>query len=81
AEFVMYNFSLNTSQRISLENYLSSKYDIGISPDDIYDQDTALNGEYDFNLVSVNRQSSTDEHVITSRGTGLISLNTSAPLT
>jgi len=81
SEFVMYNFSLNTSQRISLENYLSSKYDIGISPDDIYDQDTALNGEYDFNLVSVNRQSSIVEHLITNQGTGLISLNTSAPLT
>jgi hypothetical protein len=81
SEFVMYNFNLNTSQRISLENYLSSKYDIGIFPDDIYDQDTALNGEYDFNLVSVNRQSSIDEHVITNQGTGLISLNTSSPLT
>ncbi|WP_083925467.1 hypothetical protein, partial [Psychroflexus tropicus] len=80
AEFIMYNTNLNDSERISVENYLSSKYDITLSSNDIYDQDLPVNGDYDFNLVSVNRQSSTDQHQVTNQGTGLISLSTSATL-
>lgn len=80
AEFMMYNFNLNDSERISVENYLSSKYDINPLTNDIYTQDTTPNGDFDFNLVSINRQSASDEHVSTNQGTGLISLNTTATL-
>ena len=80
AEFIMYNFNINDSERISVENYLSSKYDINPLTNDIYTQDTTPNGDFDFNLVSINRQSATDENVSTNQGTGLISLNTSATL-
>ncbi|MFD0932464.1 T9SS type A sorting domain-containing protein [Psychroflexus salinarum] len=80
AEFIMYDFSLNNSERISVENYLSSKYDIALSSNDIYDQDLSANGDYDFNLVSVNQQTASDQHQSTNRGTGLVSLNTSSTL-
>ena len=51
-----------------------------MSSSDIYDQDLAANGDYDNNLVSINRQSASDEHLTTSQGTGLISLSTTATL-
>ncbi len=80
AEFIIYDLVLNDSERISVENYLSSKYDIGLSSNDIYDQDLSTNGDHDYNLVSINKQSASDEHLNTEQGTGLLSLSTSASL-
>ena len=47
-EFIIYNFALNTTQTIIVNNYLSAKYNIALSSNDLYTNDDAGNGNFDF---------------------------------
>jgi hypothetical protein len=73
SEYIIYNRAINDSERIIINNYLSSKYDIGLAADDEYFQDTSAAGDYDFNVIGV-RQNTTGSSVLsTNFGTGIIS--------
>lgn len=56
AEVIIYNVALNSAQRIIVDNYLSSKYDIAIS-NDRYAGDTAGNGDNDLNVAGIGQES------------------------
>ncbi|CAG5076305.1 LamG-like jellyroll fold domain-containing protein [Parvicella tangerina] len=54
-ELIVHNVSLNDAERIITENYLSAKYGITLSANDLYDKDDAANGDYDYNMVGIGR--------------------------
>jgi hypothetical protein len=55
AEIIHFNFALDTLQSLLVHNYLSAKYDIGLSNNDLFDEDNALNGNYDFEVAGIGR--------------------------
>lgn len=55
AEIIQFNYSLDTLDRILVENYLSSKYNIALAMNDLYDEDDAGNGNYDFDVAGIGR--------------------------
>ena len=59
-EFIMYNYDINTTQRIIIENYLAAKYGISLLTNDLYTMDGAANGNYDFQVAGIGRLSGFD---------------------
>lgn len=57
AEAILYSSALNTAQRILVENYLSAKYAIALTANDVYDGDTAGNGDFDLDVAGIGRES------------------------
>ncbi len=53
AEFIYYTVSINHGERIVLENYLSSKFDIPLTGGDWFSYDDAGSGSYDFELAGI----------------------------
>jgi len=74
AEVIAYNAPLNTTQRLVVNNYLSAKYARTLSAGDIYVQDNAGQGNYDFDVAGIGRASSTDL-VTDAKGSGLVRIN------
>ncbi|SKC85616.1 T9SS type A sorting domain-containing protein [Ohtaekwangia koreensis] len=70
AELIIYSTSINTAQRIILNNYLAAKYNITLSASDIYDEDNA-GSNFDYEVAGIGR---TDASNIQSdsRGTGIV---------
>lgn len=58
AEVIIYTVTVNDAQRIIVNNYLSSKYDIALAANDKYAGDTPANGNYDFEVSGIGRESS-----------------------
>ena len=75
AETIIYRKSLNAVERLLVENYLSSKYDIDISASglDRYDGDTDSNGNFDLNVAGIGREA--DGSNITAFSTGMVVQN------
>ena len=59
AEVIQYNYSLDDVDHLLVQNYLSAKYNIPLSSNDLYDEDDPGNGEFDFNVAGIGRISST----------------------
>lgn len=55
AEIIHYNYAVNTAQRIIINNYLSAKYNISLSANDVYTNDDPANGNYDFEVAGIGR--------------------------
>tara|TARA_R110002049_G_scaffold306731_1_gene505702 strand:- start:1535 stop:3373 length:1839 start_codon:yes stop_codon:yes gene_type:complete len=55
AEIIQFNFAVNTAQRIIINNYLSAKYNIALTANDVYTNDNAANGNYDFDVAGIGR--------------------------
>ncbi|MCZ8286408.1 MAG: T9SS type A sorting domain-containing protein, partial [Bacteroidia bacterium] len=58
AEVIIYTVTVNNAQRIIVNNYLSSKYDIALSANDKYAGDTPGNGNYDREVAGIGREGS-----------------------
>ncbi len=58
-EVIVFNFFLDTADQIIISNYLSAKYDIALDANDLYDEDDAVNGNFDFEVAGIGRRSST----------------------
>lgn len=58
AEVIIYRVTVNDAQRILVNNYLSSKYDIALSANDKYSGDTPANGDYDRSVAGVGAEAS-----------------------
>ena len=71
AEIIIYRKALNNTERIIVNNYLSAKYDIDLTLNDVYRMDDAANGDFDHEVAGIGRLSATDLHT-DSRGTGLV---------
>ena len=55
AEVLVFNTEIPTVQQIIVQNYLSSKYNLTLGQDEFFAGDTALNGDFDFNLAGIGR--------------------------
>lgn len=58
AEIIVYNTTLNTTQRIIIENYLASKYALTLSQNDRYSYDVS----HKYDVAGVGRTTSGDTH-------------------
>lgn len=74
AEVAIYNLVLNEAQTIIVQNYLSAKYNITMSTNDVYDQDDIANGNYDFEVAGIGRTSSSSLHT-DAKGSGIVRVN------
>ena len=78
-EVLLFSSRLNTAQIIIVENYLSAKY-AGISiPTDVYDEDNAGNGNYDFEVAGIGQASDGSNHT-DAQGTGIVRINSPSNL-
>ncbi len=68
-EIIVFNAKINTAQRIIIENYLAAKYGLTSAENDIYTQDIAANGNYDYDVAGIGRVNASNLH-IDSQGTG-----------
>ncbi|MFN0050393.1 MAG: LamG domain-containing protein, partial [Cytophagales bacterium] len=71
SEVLVYNSKRNNTQRLILENYLASKYDIGALATDLYLGDTPGNGNYDLAVIGTGQQGASDNHTIAYSDGGL----------
>jgi hypothetical protein len=60
AEVIVFNTALNAAQRIIIDNYLAAKYGFLLTANDIYNEDT--NGNYDFDVAGIGRASDGSQH-------------------
>jgi len=75
AEFILYNKALNDSERITLENYLSSKYNKGlIATSDRNLNDLPTEGNFDFHSVGIARKNNVDSYLSSNTGTGVVAV-------
>jgi hypothetical protein len=72
AELIIFNTSINDAQRLIVENYLSSKFNLSIGGNDKY----SYEGEYGFEVSGIGRQSATASHL--SASNGILNLNVSS---
>lgn len=68
-EIIQYNAAVNTTQRILINNYLSAKYNIGLSANNVYEQDGA--GDFDFEVAGIGQASDGTFHK-DAKGHGLV---------
>lgn len=58
AEIITYTTSLNDAERIIVNNYLSSKYNISLTANDYYVGDIPSNGDFDFDVAGIGAEAS-----------------------
>ena len=78
AEVFKFTKTITTAERIITENYLSAKYNIALTTNDFYDEDTS-GEDYDFNVAGIGQASDGSSHT-DSQGTGIIRINTPSTL-
>lgn len=71
AEIIIYRKALNTTERIIVNNYLSAKYNIALTQNDVYRMDDPADGNYDHEVAGIGRVNASDFHN-DSRGSGLV---------
>ncbi|HET6244702.1 MAG: T9SS type A sorting domain-containing protein [Bacteroidetes bacterium] len=76
SEIIVYNTNLNITQRLIVENYISSKYN-RLIPTDLYAFDTP--GGHGFEVAGIGQTSITDNHT-NARGTGIVQISTPSDL-
>ncbi|MCH7535810.1 MAG: hypothetical protein IH948_08740 [Bacteroidetes bacterium] len=59
AEIIMYNRDLNDAERIIVSNYLSAKFAIALTSNDIYTEDDS---GYDFEMIGIGQAASGENH-------------------
>ncbi|MFY0594649.1 Calx-beta domain-containing protein [Roseivirga sp.] len=74
AEVAIYNLVLNEAQTIIVQNYLSAKYNITLSTNDIYKQDDFASGDFDHEVAGIGRIGASNLHV-DAKGSGIVRVN------
>ncbi|MGE0567965.1 MAG: T9SS type A sorting domain-containing protein [Bacteroidia bacterium] len=74
AEIIHFNYSLDTTEHIIVSNYLAAKYNITLSHNDLYDEDDAGNGNYDFQVAGIGRIDASTIHS-DSKGDGIVRIS------
>ncbi|MCP9234315.1 T9SS type A sorting domain-containing protein [Lewinella sp. JB7] len=70
-EVIYFGEALASSKRILVANFLAAKYGYALSANDVYRQDDAANGNYDYDVAGIGRIGSTDLHN-DAQGTGMV---------
>lgn len=71
AEIIAYNQSVNSAQRIIINNYLAAKYDLSLSSNDVYTMDNAGNGNFDHDVAGIGRVDASNLHN-DAQGSGMV---------
>lgn len=79
AEVIQYNVSLNDAQHIIVHNYLSAKYNIPLSNDNIYTQDDPANGDFDHEVAGIGRIDAANQHT-NAQGTSIVGISAPSQL-
>lgn len=79
AELIHYNYALNEAEHIIVQNYLSAKYNIPLSSNDLYVHDDPANGNFDYDVAGIGRVDASNMH-IDSKGSGIIRINNASNL-
>jgi hypothetical protein len=75
AEVIVYTVTVTDAQRIIINNYLSSKYDIALTSNDKYSGDTPANGNYDFEVSGIGNESTGSSATFSASVSGGIGIN------
>lgn len=78
AELAAFNAKLNLAQQIITNNYLSAKYAIALSANDIYTMDDPANGNYDFEVAGIGQANDGSYHK-DARGSGIVRMTSQSP--
>ncbi|WP_055435259.1 T9SS type A sorting domain-containing protein [Lacinutrix algicola] len=70
-ELVVFKSTINTAQRIIIDNYLAAKYDRALTSNDVYTHDNASNGNFDHDVAGIGQAADGTNHT-DSRGTGIV---------
>ena len=70
-EIIFFNSLLNDAQLIIIQNYLAAKYGLSLTANDIYDEDNAGNGNYDYDVAGIGRVDASNIHN-DAQGTGIV---------
>lgn len=70
-EIIFFNSLLNNAQLIIIQNYLAAKYGLSLTANDIYDEDNAGNGNYDYDVAGIGRVDASNIHN-DAQGTGIL---------
>ncbi len=73
-ELIVFNQRVNSAQRIIVENYLSAKFGLFSTSNDVYDEDDAANGDFDHDVAGIGRVDASNFHD-DARGTGTIRIS------
>ncbi len=73
AEVIVYDKVLNSAERIVVQNYLSSKYNVALTQNDFYAHDAANAQPFFHNVAGVGKLSATDVHLISA--SSLVEIN------
>jgi len=79
AEIYKFSRVLNAAERIIISNYMAGKYNIALSLADIYNEDDALNGNYDFDIAGIGQATDGTNH-LASKGTGIVTISNATNL-
>ena len=74
AEVIHYNYALNEVERLLVNNYLAGKYGLALTGSDVYRQDDSANGDYDFDIAGIGRNSA-GVAVTEARGSGVVTVS------
>ncbi len=72
SEVIVYSDTLNLAQRIIVDNYLEAKYDINITENDFYNEDT--NGDFDFHVAGIGQATDGSNHT-DAQGEGVLRIH------
>lgn len=70
-EVIIYNTYLNEAQHIIVSNYLAAKYGLSLGANDIYNQDSPGNGNYDNEVAGIGRVDVSNLHN-DAQGSGIV---------
>ncbi len=76
SEIIIYTITVNPAQRMIVNNYLSSKYNISLSANDYYAGDTPANGNYDYEVAGVGKLSTGSNPSFSASVSGGIGIST-----
>lgn len=71
AEVFVFSSALNSAQKVILHNYLSAKYNIPLIVVDAYNEDDAVNGNYDHEVFGIGRVNAGSMQT-DAQGTGIV---------
>lgn len=78
-EFILFNTTINTAQHIIIQNYLSAKYDIPLTANDVYIQDESINGNYDYDVAGIGQAFDGTNHT-DAQGSGIVRISNPSDL-
>ncbi len=79
AELLVFGTNINTAQRIIIDNYLSAKYGLALTSNDLFNNDDIANGDYDNDVAGIGQATDGTNHT-DSRGTGIVRILNSQDL-